>query len=281
VAPVIKEIDRYAGIYEHISETDDSSREGIFFRRLDVLDTTTPYPVLLWLYGQDTIPDAQRDKALEAIESWLMRRMLCRLTTKNYNKIFIELLEELKQSDPNVVGDTVVSFFQSREGSSDYWPGDEQLTDAMVEKQAWARINQRRLRMVFRAIERDLRDTGYSETLEITEKLEIEHILPQEWAHNWPLPGEEPEEVERMNRDEVKNTIGNLTVLTDKLNPSVSNASWRQKRDAIQKHTVLQLNKHLVQNWPEEWNEETIAERGTWLAAQASQIWKAPDSDYW
>lgn len=219
--------------------------------------------------------------ALEAIESWLMRRMLCRLSIKNYNKIFIELLDELKQSDPESVGDTVVEFFRSREGSSDYWPGDKQLTEAMVEKQAWARINQRRLRMVFRAIEQDLRDTGYSETLEITEQLEIEHILPQEWAHNWPLPGEEPEEVERINRDEVKNTIGNLTVLTDKLNPSVSNAGWEEKRDAIQEHTVLRLNKHLVQNWPEEWNEETIADRGAWLAGRTSQIWEAPDSDYW
>jgi uncharacterized protein with ParB-like and HNH nuclease domain len=281
VPAVVKEIDRYASIYEEMSDSNDRSREGIFFDRLDVLDTTTPYPVLLWLYGQDDVPDTQRTKSLEAIESWLMRRMLCRLTTKNYNKIFIDLLDELKQTDPDSVGDTVVAFFRGREGSSDYWPGDEQLTEAMVDKQAWARINQRRLRMVFRAIERDLRDTGYSETLEITEKLEIEHILPQEWAHNWPLPGEKPEEVERINRDEVKNTIGNLTVLTNKLNPSVSNADWDKKRNAIQEHTVLRLNKHLVQTWPDEWNEETIAERGAWLADRANHIWHRPGSDYW
>ncbi|WP_254821909.1 DUF1524 domain-containing protein [Haloglomus halophilum] len=62
---------------------------------------------------------------------------------------------------------------------------------------------------------------------------------------------------------------------------SVSNAGWEEKREAIQEHTVLRLNKPLVQNWPEEWNGETIADRGAWLADRANQIWEAPDSDYW
>ena len=37
----------------------------------------------------------------------------------------------------------------------------------MTELQYWARVNQQRLKMVFSAIERKLRDTGYSETLEM------------------------------------------------------------------------------------------------------------------
>lgn len=278
---IVQDIDYYASIYKEISEPDRRSREGIFFHRLDVLDTTTPFPVLLWIFGQEDIPFTQRTKAVEAIESWLMRRMLCRLTAKNYNNIFIELLDTLKQSDRNQVGDTVVEFLQSKEGESDYWPTNDSLTNAMVTLQYWARINQRRLKMVFSAIERELRDTGYSETVEVTQDLEIEHILPQEWSHHWSLPGEKPQEVERIERDELKNYVGNLTVLTDKLNPSVSNSNWDRKWGAIQKHTVLLLNQHLVTTWPEEWNEETIAERGEWLSDKASQVWPDPNSPYW
>lgn len=278
---VLQNINYYSSIYEDISDPDRGTREGIFFHRLDVLDTTTPYPVLLWIFGQKDIPPKQRIKAIEAIESWLMRRMLCRLTTKNYNKIFIDLLEELKQSDDSTVGDTVVQFLRSREGESDYWPSDDDLTDSMVERQYWARINQRRLKMVFAAIERELRDTGYSETLEFTQDLEIEHILPKEWSHYWDLPGERPEEVERIERDEAKNKIGNLTILTDKLNPSISNSPWEEKQGAIEEHTVLLVNQHLVTTWPDEWNEETIAERGKWLADQASSVWTSPNSSYW
>ena len=278
---ILQRFDYYASIYEELTEPDDQSREGVFLHRLDVLDTTTPFPVLLYLFGQEGVPNDQLVKAVEAIESWLMRRMLCRLTSKNYNKIFIELLEELKQTPDEEVGDTVVDFFQNKDGESDYWPTDDDLSNAMVELQYWSRINQRRLKMVFSAIERELRDTGYSETLEFTQDLEIEHILPQEWSHHWSLPGERPEEAERIERDEVKNTVGNLTILTNKLNPSISNAAWDDKREAIQDHTVLLLNKHLIDTWTDEWNEKTIAERGEWLADRASEVWFAPDSPRW
>lgn len=281
VEEIVKDVDYYASIYETISNPDQESREGIFFHRLDVLDTTTPYPVLLWIFGKEDISKEQRVKAIEAIESWLIRRMLSRLTSKNYNNIFIELLDVLKERDDNQVGDIVVEFFRSKEGESDYWPGDEKLTDSMVDMEYWAIINQRRLKMVFAAIERKLRDTGYSETLEFTQDLEIEHILPQEWAIHWPLPGERPAEVESIERDEMKNTVGNLTILTDKLNPSISNAGWDDKRDAIQEHTVLRLNQYLVTNWPEEWNEDTITERGEWLSTKAREVWPGPESNYW
>ena len=277
---ILQNIDYYASIYEEISEPDRKTREGVFFHRLDVLDTTTPYPVLLWIFGQEDISSEQRVKAVEAIESWLMRRMLCRLPTKNYNNIFIELLEELERND-DPVGDTVVEFLQSRDGESDYWPTDDDLRISMIEQKYWARVNQRRLKMVFSAIERELRDTGYSETLEFTQDLEIEHILPQEWSHNWELPSQKPQEVERIERDDAKDRIGNLTILTDKLNPSVSNAGWDDKREAIDEHTVLRVNHYLVTNWSDEWNEETIAERGEWLAEKASDVWAGPNSTYW
>jgi hypothetical protein len=207
--------------------------------------------------------------------------MLSRLTSKNYNKIFIDLLDELRERDDEHVGDVVVEFFRGKEGESDYWPTDEKLTDSMVSRKYWSVINQRRLKMVFAAIERELRNTGYSETVEFTQDLEIEHILPQKWSTHWSLPGERPAEVERMERDDAKDRIGNLTILTDKLNPSISNAAWDDKREAIQEHTVLRLNKRLVTDWPDEWNEETIAERGEWLAAQASDVWPEPNAEYW
>jgi hypothetical protein len=281
VKQILENIDYYASIYRDISEPKQDSREGIFYHRLDVLNTTTPYPVLLWIRGRHDILPEQRLKAIEAIESWLMRRMLCRLTSKNYNNIFLELLDVLKSSDDGRLGDTVVEFLRSQESESAYWPSDNDLAGAMVEMQYWKRINQRRLKMVFSAIERELRDTGYSETLEFTEDLEIEHILPQEWSHHWELPGKKPLEVERIGRDEAKNTIGNLTILTDKLNPSVSNKSWKNKREEIQKHTVLLVNRHLVENWPDEWNEDAIAERGRWLSEKASTVWASPDSSRW
>lgn len=281
VQEVLQDISFYADVYRKFSEPHSESREGLFFKRLEILDTTTPYPILLWLYGNDGINADRRIRAVEAIESWLMRRMLCRLTSKNYNRIFLDLLEKLKNTDARPVDEVTVEFFSEKEGSSDLWPDDERLVEAMKAQRYWAQINQRRLRMFFRALERELRSTGYSEGLGITESLHIEHILPRDWAHNWELPREEPEEVERIRRDEIKHRVGNLTVLTSKLNPSVSNAAWRKKRDAIDDHTVLLLNRELLKRWGEEWNEDTIFERAERLAELAGRVWPGPEDSYW
>ncbi len=281
VEDVLIDIDHYARVYETFSAPYSDDREGVFFKRLDVLDTTTPIPVLLWLYGDESIPPGQRRTAVEAIESWLVRRMLCRVTTKNYNRIFLELLSDLQDSEPENVASTVIEFFKDKEGASEYWPTDEEVRQTMVEKPYWSRINQRRLRMVFRAFERELRDTGYSEGLEISQKLHIEHILPREWAHHWDLPGADPEEVERIERDEVKHTVGNLTILTEKLNPTISNAAWDTKREAIDDHSVLLLNRRLIDRWHNNWDENTIAERGRWLSELAVGIWPGPTSNHW
>jgi hypothetical protein len=52
----------------------------------------------------------------------------------------------------------------------------------------------------------------------------------------------------RINYFYFKKTAGNLTVLTDELNPSVSNSGWEEKRQAVEEHTVLRLNQELVDN---------------------------------
>lgn len=117
-------------------------------------------------------------------------------------------MEELKHREDDPVGEIVVEFLTKREGESDYWPTDDDLTSAMTGLQYWARVNQRRLKMVFSAIERELRNTGYSETIELTENLEIEHLLPQEWSHHWSLSGEKPREVEQIERDKLKTRSG-------------------------------------------------------------------------
>ncbi|MCF7889852.1 DUF262 domain-containing HNH endonuclease family protein [Candidatus Bipolaricaulota bacterium] len=281
IEDLLKDINHYANVYLGFSDSEREDRIGLFFNRLEVMDTTTPYPPLLWMFGNNSIPDEQKRTAVEVIESWLIRRMLCKLTTKNYNNIFIDLLEALKNSNPDETGQTVVEFFRSKEGESEYWPDNKKLKESIVELPYWGRINQRRLKMVFRALERELRKEGFSESREITETLHIEHILPREWAHNWSLPGIQPEEVERMERDKMKHTFGNLTVLTEKLNSSVSNASWDVKQEKIHDHSVLTLNKELIKKWPDRWNEETIKERGLELAKVVVEVWPEPDSSYW
>jgi hypothetical protein len=80
--------------------------------------------------------------------------------------------------------------------------------------------------------------------------LEIEHVLPQKWEAHWPLPTMENA---RADREYALHGICNLTLVSGKLNPTLSNAPWldsetgvQGKRSALETHSALRLNDRLV-----------------------------------
>jgi hypothetical protein len=127
--------------------------------------------------------------------------------------------------------------------------------------------------MLLEALEAGLRGP-LAETSDVPRDLTVEHVLPQSWEAHWPLPdGADPEEA-RNERQNLLHTIGNLTLLSSKLNPMVSNGSWETKRAEISKHTVLHLNKALVES--EHWDEEAIRARSRALLLRAERLWLHP-----
>ena len=69
-------------------------------------------------------------------------------------------------------------------------------------------------------------------------------------------------------------TIGNLSLLTKELNPSVSNGPWNKKREAILKHSALNLNRDFLKM--ETWDEDQIEKRSRDLFESAVKIWPYP-----
>ena len=64
------------------------------------LDTSTVHPILLLLMGlpSEKLAPESRDKIVVDLESYLVRRFVCRMTTKNYNRFFLNLLRSLKRA---------------------------------------------------------------------------------------------------------------------------------------------------------------------------------------
>ena len=85
-----------------------------------------------------------------------------------------------------------------------------------------------RRKMVLEAIELELRGDG-AEPLGSTDTLTIEHIMPQKWETRWPLPEETRNQEDVDIRNERVKYLGNLTLTTNKLNTSLSNAPWDEK----------------------------------------------------
>lgn len=113
----------------------------------------------------------------------------------------------------------------------------------------------------------------------IPDSLTIEHIMPRAWEKHWKLPDGVDPSAASAERGRLLHTIGNLTLITGRLNTSQSNGKWEAKRAALDRHTVLYLNKDLISTYAgRDWDETTIRERSLVLAKQAIAVWPSPDT---
>jgi hypothetical protein len=251
------------------------SVEEQFFRHLDALDTTTVIPVALLLYRSPEITLEQRHTGLHALESWLVRRMLCGLATQGYNRLMADLLKAIK-GDVDHADDVIVEFLRSSDANSAIWPPDEMVTSFLTTRYIYGYISQKRIVMVLSQVEMLLRRSNKVEDIyTLPKNLTVEHLMPQKWRKYWPLPADsDPEQ-----REARINQLGNLTLTSGPLNSSLSNGTWEAKRLALVQHSLLALNQQVAVH--ENWDEDSIKQRGGELAEQICGLWPGPEAPYW
>ncbi|MBT0995529.1 DUF262 domain-containing protein [Cellulomonas sp. DKR-3] len=269
---LLGEIARYARIYRALDErTALPEREQAVLARIALADTQTVVPLQLWLYAHTA--DAERLRALKLLESYLVRRTVCRMTAKNLNRTFLELLRSLGQEE-TTAAETIETYLTSLRGDSGVWPTDADLSKAFTTFPLYRMMRRAQLQQVLLAL--DAAATGpRAELVEHKHKLSIEHLLPQSWRDNWPLPDEErAAEREAEAREALLHTIGNLALVTGPLNSALSNGSWPTKRAAILEHSAFTLNRTL----PTDWGTWRIEERSKRLTEIAVELWPRPAS---
>ena len=104
-AEVIRSIRQYADTMDKLQAQPMSSAVAQVLDRLDATNTTTPWPLLLFLHAEAGVPDEQAVLGTLAVDSYLMRRAICRMTTKDYNRLFGALLGAIKDGDNSRAGD--------------------------------------------------------------------------------------------------------------------------------------------------------------------------------
>lgn len=275
---------RSSQIFRSLLASDDNNQLGILAQRLRILDTTTVYPFLLWLCEhRDKIASGEFDGILSDIESYIVRRAICRLTPKNYNRIFLALLTKLsKEGLPNRA--SVRRELVSLEGDSAVWPNNEIFKKSLIYDPLYISIGPKRVCMALTALELASRTSHQEAQLSpvpINNSLTIEHIMPQGFKpEEWPYPEQESFDKQELEsrRQTLLHSLGNLTLLTQPLNSTVSNGPFRVKRPEIAEQSLLILNSYL-QSFSDDaaWNERTIVERGQLLANSALRVWEYPE----
>jgi len=255
-------------------------------------DVSTALPLVLYLKLDAGLYEQQLANCLGVVESFIARRAFVGDETKEYNKLFVEVIGSLRGVLAGDVCAALRKKLLSGGGTTRRWPTDDEVVEAALSRAIYRAMATPALRLVLERLEVRER-TKKSEGLEIPPGLQIEHVLPASWADHWPLVGkavpasvvvfphlakddlaEFPDRIRARNAQ--LHTLGNLTLLNKYLNPAASNGSFDTKRVEY-RHSVLRLNRYFDETTA--WDEEAITRRGKMLGRALCEIWARPAAD--
>ena len=253
--------------------------ERRFHNRRLWLDLGAWWPVIFDLnrrFEKSECPDDVRAKSFNHLESFLVRRLVVGYQARSYDRIGLEILRSISEENDNpddlanIIRDRLMAYTQA----NNRWPADEDVHYAVMTRKIPSYVQ----RLVLEAIEESLisQDAGYQM---VPVGLEVEHLMPSGWREeDWPiLKGEDGDEA-AVRRDVMIQTLGNLTLIRSGLNKRLSNRSWQYKRELIEQSDNLFMNKRLLMESTDSWDEHQIEQRGKWMAEVICQIWRCPGS---
>jgi uncharacterized protein with ParB-like and HNH nuclease domain len=284
-AEELKRLRESANAFRELVVPNLTSRFGIFGYRLKVLDTMTAYPLVLHVAEHlDEIDQDDFEGMLLDLESYLVRRAICNLTPKNYNRVFLGLLKGLQDATP-ISRRGLQDLMLQLSSESALWPDDAMVEPHFIYEPLYARLRQSKTRMLLEGLETAMH-TSKQEFFPfedpLTKPLTIEHVMPQ-WGSelHWPKPAPKgdgtPDYAAIQRRSALLHSIGNLTLLTQPLNSSVSNGPFSDKRREIALQSRLQLNS-FFQTLADDvlWDEAAILIRANRLFKLFCEAWPYP-----
>lgn len=250
----------------------------LFIYRTEAAELEAVKPLLLRLFDVDgPVPANVATLALRDVESWLMRRSVLRRPASEYSRVVASLIDDLRGADPEDIARVLRESLMRLNRPGTYWPGDEEMARELSTAPIYTQPKGR-LRAYLEAIEDWHR--GYTKTTSASgsrvkrSAMSIEHLLPQKWKEHWPVDTLQ----QQIDRDAHVHRLGNLTLLTQTLNSSVSNGPWngpKGKREALEGSDILLMTRKPRKT--EDWSEERIVERTHSMTSALLETWPAPE----
>ncbi|MFF9592789.1 DUF262 domain-containing protein [Streptomyces sp. NPDC014646] len=268
----IKELHRRSAHFRKIirpEEETDPLRRG-HLKRLQDWQAVVTYPALMVVLDQHDRGDAdtaEATRAMSYIESFLVRRTICRVPTNNLNRIFQSVPAQLPQAEGVADG-----LHQLLSAENRFWPDDEELREKIrtAPFYQYGRPNQRRL-----VLQRMEESYDHPEPVDFAlARLTIEHVMPQspgdEWLRMLDDDATEGESAEDLHT-RLQHTLGNLTLTG--VNSELSNHPFERKQGLLDS-SHLEMNRRIAAT--ERWGAKEILARADDLADRAIRMWPAP-----
>ena len=265
LAAKMRELAGYAQYYKRLidpeAEPDAAIRERL--ERLNRWGGQTMYPFMLWLYeGADgrSVDSTEVSRVLRLIESYLIRRLFCGISTTGSNRFFMELAAQIPEG--NIV--VAVRNALSQPTGRRRWPNDKEFREGLLTYELYEGSRPEQRRLVIETLEQYLE---HKEPVDFN-GLTVEHVMPQELTDAWrEALGPDANAI----HTRLLHTLGNLTLTG--YNPELSNRPFSEKRRLFQ-DSNLAMNREIAED--AEWGPEQIRSRAERLAARAIEIWPGP-----
>lgn len=269
---ILEPMSKYANKFREVFDPDCINRQMPKLpgtERINViifgLKNSTLVPYVLYLACNVEDPDEFK-KIMGILESYIMRRMIIRATTKNYNNLFVSLiLNGVKTADG------LLSALKRIGDGTTYVPSDEELLSGFKD----SKLTNLQAKGVIYYIESGSRSEKSAVALLGFKQYSLEHLMPKKWRNHWPPC--ETEELARV-RDQKLQTLGNFAIITQALNTSISDADWATKKAGKKDNPgldqcaagLLTMENVLSES---SWDESKIENRAAWLWEKATLLW--------
>lgn len=262
-----------------------------FARRLQIWDVSTVYPLVIYLFEEGNLGEKELLECFDNLESFIVRRLICRKDNKEYNKYFVEIVDRLRRDGPSPV--TFKRVLAEGRGATRVWPDDKEFEHEFYNSPVYNTLKSSQIGTILKLIEDQLL-TSKTEKVTVP-SLSVEHVMPQAWADHYRLDGElvpremagdwfipdndeeearwEQIEEKVQKRNRLIHCLGNLTIVTHHLNAAMKNAPFKDKKAEL-RNSVLILNRYFDNL--DNWDEKEIDRRARSLFGMAKQIWTGP-----
>ncbi|MFF9115995.1 DUF262 domain-containing protein [Streptomyces massasporeus] len=268
----IRELHRRAALFRRLlhpeEEPDPSVRAHL--RRLDAWQAQVTYPALMLLLDRrerGELDSADTARAMSYIESFLVRRMICRVPTNNLNRIFQAVPGQLPLDVPVADG-----LHQLLSAANRFWPDDDELREKIQKAPFYQFGRSQQRKMVLQRLEESYE---HPEPVDFAAaQLTVEHVMPQSPGDEWlrmlveeAADGESAEDL----HSRLHHTLGNLTLTA--VNSELSNHPFERKQDLLQ-GSHLEMNRRIAAT--ERWGAKEILARAGELSDRAIALWPVP-----
>jgi hypothetical protein len=259
VFDLIRYMEEDMDTYMALTQPDTSSwplKQKEYAKELRMFSVRQPFPLLM--AAKRTLPENAFESVLRACSVISFRyNVIGSQPTNEQERVYNSVAEKLSRQTLTDAGATISAL-------ASIYPGDQAFRAAFSEK--LLRTTQSRNKRVVRYILCELEKKLTNVDLDFdSDSFNLEHILPENPETGW----------EAFSDDEIEAMvyrIGNLTLLHKGPNKDLGNKPFADKKP-VYAASGFSITKKIAED-NADWNAGRLAARQTWMANQATSIWR-------